>query len=217
MVEFAGVVSSGDPEPAWVHLLGRWGIRPKCGFLANLLTLKRHPRVVNGVLGHDVQYSSILIRGTTQGRQARWCIEEEIFNLGESSAYILKKGIGLTYRNNGTVITSTWLRVGGLPCFCGDQYPIRVRCPDQFVALGSQTQHSDPLRIFQGDRAHFHACPSFLVLVVTDSLATCEMEARASPRNPYVAIRDRSENEEIFDVVNRSASIGRSVFYWKFG
>lgn len=38
------------------------------------------------------------------------------------------------------------------------------------------------------------------------------MEASASPRNPYVVSRFKSENVESFEVVNRSARIGRSSF-----
>lgn len=39
------------------------------------------------------------------------------------------------------------------------------------------------------------------------------MEARASPRNPYVVRWERSENLDILEVVKRCASIGRSDFY----
>lgn len=38
------------------------------------------------------------------------------------------------------------------------------------------------------------------------------MEANASPRNPYVVRRERSENDDSFEVVNRSANIGKSEF-----
>ena len=38
------------------------------------------------------------------------------------------------------------------------------------------------------------------------------MDAKASPRKPYVVSRDKSEKELIFDVVNRSARMGRSDF-----
>lgn len=37
------------------------------------------------------------------------------------------------------------------------------------------------------------------------------MDANASPLNPYVAIRDKSENVESFEVVNLSAKMGRSL------
>jgi len=60
---------------------------------------------------------------------------------------------------------------------------------------------------------HFHAQPSFFVLVTTVRLATCDMEARASPRNPYVVRWERSENLDSLEVVKRCASIGRSDFY----
>jgi hypothetical protein len=39
------------------------------------------------------------------------------------------------------------------------------------------------------------------------------MDARASPRKPYVVKCDKSEKVESLDVVNRSARIGRSDFY----
>jgi hypothetical protein len=39
------------------------------------------------------------------------------------------------------------------------------------------------------------------------------MDASASPRKPYVVKRDKSENVDSFDVVNRSARMGKSVFY----
>lgn len=42
--------------------------------------------------------------------------------------------------------------------------------------------------------------------------ATWDIEANASPRNPYVEICERSENEDNFEVVKRSASIGKSEF-----
>ena len=49
--------------------------------------------------------------------------------------------------------------------------------------------------------------------MITDKWATCEIDAKASPRNPYVVNFDKSENVESFEVVNRSASIGKSDFY----
>ena len=39
------------------------------------------------------------------------------------------------------------------------------------------------------------------------------MDASASPRKPYVVKHDKSENVDSFDVVNRSARMGKSVFY----
>lgn len=51
-----------------------------------------------------------------------------------------------------------------------------------------------------------------MVFVVTLRCATCETEARASPRNPNVVSLERSENVVNLDVVNRSANIGRSAF-----
>lgn len=60
---------------------------------------------------------------------------------------------------------------------------------------------------------HFHAQLSFFVFVTTVRLATCDMEARASPRNPYVVRWERSENLDILEVVKRCASIERSDFY----
>ena len=59
---------------------------------------------------------------------------------------------------------------------------------------------------------YFHAQVSFFVLVVTVSLATWEIDAKASPLNPYVVIRDRSEKVDIFEVVKRSARMGKSAF-----
>jgi hypothetical protein len=41
------------------------------------------------------------------------------------------------------------------------------------------------------------------------------MDASASPLNPYVVIRLKSANVESFEVVNRSASMGKSLFYYK--
>jgi hypothetical protein len=38
------------------------------------------------------------------------------------------------------------------------------------------------------------------------------MDASASPRKPYVVRCDKSENVDSFDVVNRSARIGKSFF-----
>ena len=61
-------------------------------------------------------------------------------------------------------------------------------------------------------QTHFHAQVSFFVLVITESCATWEIDASASPRNPYVVMRDKSENVDSFDVVKRSAKMGKSVF-----
>ena len=47
---------------------------------------------------------------------------------------------------------------------------------------------------------------------MTERWATWEMDAKASPRNPYVVIRDKSSNVDSFDVVNLSARIGKSSF-----
>ena len=60
--------------------------------------------------------------------------------------------------------------------------------------------------------AHFHAHASALVFVTTDRWETYDMDARASPRNPYVCNFSKSEKFEILDVVNRSARMGRSSF-----
>ena len=40
------------------------------------------------------------------------------------------------------------------------------------------------------------------------------MDANASPRNPYVVIRDKSSNFDSLDVVNLSARIGKSSFWF---
>lgn len=66
---------------------------------------------------------------------------------------------------------------------------------------------------FAGQVAYFHAQLSSFVFVTTDKCATCEMEARASPRKPYVFNFDKSEKLEIFEVVKRSARMGRSAFW----
>lgn len=60
--------------------------------------------------------------------------------------------------------------------------------------------------------AYFHAQDSVFVFVTTERCATCDIDANASPRNPYVLICDRSENVDSLEVVNRSARIGRSDF-----
>lgn len=60
---------------------------------------------------------------------------------------------------------------------------------------------------------YFQAQVSFLVFVTTVRCATCDTDANASPRKPYVVRRDRSENFESLDVVKRSARIGKSAFY----
>ena len=59
---------------------------------------------------------------------------------------------------------------------------------------------------------HLHAQASAFVSVMTERFATCEMEASASPRKPYVARRARSE-EESLDVVKHRARMGRSAFF----
>lgn len=64
----------------------------------------------------------------------------------------------------------------------------------------------------QNKYAHFQAQLSGFVLVMTVRCATYEIEAKASPRNPYVVRRDRSENVDSFEVVKRSARMGRSSF-----
>jgi hypothetical protein len=60
--------------------------------------------------------------------------------------------------------------------------------------------------------AYFHAHASWAVFVTTDRFATCEIDASASPRKPYVWMRDRSENWASLDVAKRVASSGRSAF-----
>ena len=40
------------------------------------------------------------------------------------------------------------------------------------------------------------------------------MDANASPLNPYVVMRARSENVDNLEVVKRSANMGRSVFFF---
>lgn len=75
---------------------------------------------------------------------------------------------------------------------------------------------SVPRQLGQGIEMHhtyFQAHVSVLVLVVTERCATCDMDAKASPRKPYVVRRERSENVESLDVVKRSARIGRSAFF----
>jgi hypothetical protein len=64
--------------------------------------------------------------------------------------------------------------------------------------------------------AYFHAHASWAVFVTTDRFATCEIDASASPRKPYVWMRDRSENWASLDVAKRVASSGRSAFYAVF-
>ena len=51
---------------------------------------------------------------------------------------------------------------------------------------------------------------SLRVLVSIVNFATWLMEARASPRNPYVVMLDKSENCLSLDVVKRSQTIGKS-------
>jgi hypothetical protein len=53
--------------------------------------------------------------------------------------------------------------------------------------------------------------------VTTLNRATWDIEANASPRNPYVVRRERSENEDNLEVVKRSAKIGRSEVYCSKG
>ena len=53
---------------------------------------------------------------------------------------------------------------------------------------------------------------SFFVLVRIDNFATWLIDAKASPRNPYVAIFDKSENSFSLDVVKRSQTTFRSSF-----
>ena len=53
---------------------------------------------------------------------------------------------------------------------------------------------------------------SSFVLVRIDNFATWLIDAKASPRNPYVAIFDKSENSFSFDVVKRSQTTFRSSF-----
>jgi hypothetical protein len=55
---------------------------------------------------------------------------------------------------------------------------------------------------------------SDFVFVMIDKCATCEIEASASPLNPYVEIRLKSAKVESFEVVNRSASMGKSPFWY---
>ena len=62
-------------------------------------------------------------------------------------------------------------------------------------------------------KTYFHAQLSVFVFVTTDKCATWDIDASASPRNPYVLILDKSENVDSLDVVKRSAKIGRSDFY----
>lgn len=63
------------------------------------------------------------------------------------------------------------------------------------------------------NETNFHAQVSDFVFVTTERCATWDMEASASPRKPYVVMRERSENVDNFEVVNRSARIGKSDFY----
>ena len=61
---------------------------------------------------------------------------------------------------------------------------------------------------------NFQACSAGAVFVTTLNRATWDIEAKASPRNPYVVSCERSENEESLEVVKRSAKIGRSELYY---
>ena len=53
--------------------------------------------------------------------------------------------------------------------------------------------------------------------MTTLNRATWDIEANASPRNPYVVRRERSENEDNLEVVKRSAKMGRSEVYYSKG
>jgi len=64
---------------------------------------------------------------------------------------------------------------------------------------------------------NFQAWSPAAVFVMTLKWATWDIEAKASPRNPYVVRWERSENEDNLEVVKRSASMGRSEFYWPEG
>ena len=59
---------------------------------------------------------------------------------------------------------------------------------------------------------NFQACSAAAVLVMTLKWATWDIEANASPRNPYVVRCERSENDDNLEVVKRSANMGRSEF-----
>ena len=63
-----------------------------------------------------------------------------------------------------------------------------------------------------GKSAYFQAQLSVFVFETTERWETWDMDARASPLKPYVCMRDRSEYEDSFEVVKRSARIGRSDF-----
>jgi len=59
---------------------------------------------------------------------------------------------------------------------------------------------------------YLQAQGSVFVFVITVRCATWEIDASASPLKPYVVIRERSENVDSFEVVKRSASMGKSDF-----
>jgi hypothetical protein len=59
--------------------------------------------------------------------------------------------------------------------------------------------------------AHLHAQVAPSVIVRTVTWATWLMEARASPRKPYVVMRERSSKVRSLDVVKRRQRIGRSA------
>lgn len=64
----------------------------------------------------------------------------------------------------------------------------------------------------EGKLTNLQAQASNSVFVMTDKCATCEIDASASPLNPYVVIRLKSAKVDSFEVVKRSASIGKSFF-----
>jgi len=119
-----------------------------------------------------------------------------------------------THRDCRPIVSSArlWIRAPALLSRC--HFSVNVDSSEdwRFPSTDQRIENQKKKKERNGD-THFHAQLSFFVFVTTVRLATCDMEARASPRNPYVVRWERSENLDILEVVKRCASIGRSDFY----
>lgn len=114
-----------------------------------------------------------------------------------------------TYRDCRAVIPSARFRIPTRALLRWCHLPVNVDSSRKTNVMRTASS-TDPH--VKNQDTHFHAQLPFFVFVTTVRLATCDMDASASPRNPYVVRWDRSENLDSLDVVKRCASIGRSDF-----
>jgi hypothetical protein len=85
-----------------------------------------------------------------------------------------------THRYRRPVIPSARLGIRAPAFLSWRHFPINVDSSEKPSSKGGSPDQ--PIK--KEKNTHFHAQLSFFVFVITVRLATCDMEARASPRNP---------------------------------